>query len=109
MLRMVIGGQEAWGRIGMATGRGLAAVIKQHYSLRILRAVVLLTVVANIINIGADIAAVAAAARLVVPAPAPPIAVLFTGLVLPVEIRLTYRPYPRLPKLLPPAPPAPPP
>src|ERR1700758_3085616 len=55
MLPMVIGVQEACGGIGMATGRGLAAVIKQRYSLRILRAVVLLTVVANVINIGADI------------------------------------------------------
>ena len=100
MLPMVIGVQEACGRIGMATGRGLAAVIKQRYSLRILRAVVLLTVVANIINIGADIAAVGAAAGLVIPAPVPLIAVLFTGLVLTVEIRLSYRRYSRILKWL---------
>jgi Mn2+/Fe2+ NRAMP family transporter len=100
MLPMVIGVQEACGRIGMATGRGLAAVIKQRYSLRILRAVVLLTVAANVINIGADVAAVAAAAGLVVPAPAAVIAVLFVGLVLTVEIRLSYQRYSRILKWL---------
>jgi Mn2+/Fe2+ NRAMP family transporter len=76
MLPMVIGVQEACGRIGMATGRGLAAVITERYSLRILRAVVLLIVVANVINIGADIGAVAAAARLVIPLPATLLAVV---------------------------------
>ena len=62
-------GQECCGRIGAVTGKGLAGVIKEHYSRKILLAIVLLVLVANIINIGADIGAVAASARLVYPAP----------------------------------------
>jgi NRAMP (natural resistance-associated macrophage protein)-like metal ion transporter len=100
MLPMVIGVQEACGRIGMATGRGLAAVIRERYSLRILRAVVLLVVAASVINIGADIGAVAAAAGLVVPLPAPLLAVVFTGVVLAAEVRLSYRRYSRILKWL---------
>src|SRR5438445_7053776 len=67
MLPLVTAVQEACGRIGYVTHQGLAAVIRDRYNARILRAVVLLVVVANVINIGADIGAVAAAAGLVVP------------------------------------------
>src|SRR6201992_2722036 len=42
--------QEACGRIGAVTGKGLAGVIKDHYSRKILLGVVLLVVVANTIN-----------------------------------------------------------
>ena len=100
VLPMVIGVQEACGRIGMATGRGLAAVMKQRYGLRALRAVLRLAVAANVITIGADIGAVAASAGLVIPLPGPVLAVLFTLLVLTVEIRLSYRRYSRILKWL---------
>src|SRR5271168_780296 len=53
--------QEACGRIGSVTGKGLAGVIKEHYSPKILVGAVILVLVANTINIGADIGAVAAA------------------------------------------------
>src|ERR1700742_5083043 len=47
--------QEACARIGVVTGKGLARVIKDHYSRSILIGVVILVVIANTINIGADI------------------------------------------------------
>jgi len=85
--------QEACARIGAVTGKGLAAVIKEHYSRKILIGVVLLVAVANTINIGADIAAVAAAAQLVVTAPLWVLAVLTTVSLVVSEILVTYRTY----------------
>ena len=59
--------QEACARIGAVTGKGLVAVTKEHYSKKIVYAVVLLVLVANTINLGADIGAMAAAANLIIP------------------------------------------
>src|SRR5579862_4227722 len=46
--------QEACARIGAVTGKGLAGVIKDRYSRAVLIGVVLLVVIANTINVGAD-------------------------------------------------------
>jgi NRAMP (natural resistance-associated macrophage protein)-like metal ion transporter len=56
--------QEISARIGRVTGRGLAGVIKQHYPAPVLYALVTLLVVANTINLGADLGAMGAAAQL---------------------------------------------
>ena len=58
--------QEACARIGAVTGKGIAAVIKQNYSRTILWLVVGLIVIANTINIGANIAAMAAANGIII-------------------------------------------
>ena len=58
--------QEISARIGRVTGRGVAGVIRQHYPAPILYVLVLLLVVANVINLGADLGAMAAALQLVV-------------------------------------------
>lgn len=92
--------QECCGRIGSVTGKGLAGVIKEHYSRSILIAVVLLVVVANTINIGADIGAVAAAARLVVDAPLWLFALLTTALVVTLEVFVSYQTYAKVLKWL---------
>ena len=55
MLPFMTAVQEACARIGLVTGKGIAAVVKEHYSKPVLYAVVGLVVVANTINIGADI------------------------------------------------------
>lgn len=56
--------QEMCGRIGLVTGKGLAGVIKTHYSKKVLYFSVTLLVIANTINIGADLGAMAASAQL---------------------------------------------
>jgi Mn2+/Fe2+ NRAMP family transporter len=61
--------QECCAPIGMVEGAGLSAVIKRYYSRKILFGLVLMVLVANVINIGADIGAVAEALQLVVPGP----------------------------------------
>ncbi len=52
--------QNMCARIGLTTGSGLAAALRRHYPRRLLLTLVSLLFVANTINIGADIAAVAA-------------------------------------------------
>ena len=100
MLPLLTAVQEACGRIGNVTGKGLAAVIKSRYNLRALRALVTLLLVANVINIGADIGAVAASEHLVIPVPSAVLAVVFTAVLLSVEIRFSYRRYARVLKWL---------
>src|SRR3989344_4845505 len=57
--------QEMSGRVGLVTGLGLAGVIKKNYSKKLLFFCVFLLFVANTINIGADLGAMAASAQLV--------------------------------------------
>src|ERR1035437_5195614 len=92
--------QEACARIGAVTGQGLAAVVKTNYSRKILYAVVLLVVIANTINIGADIGAMAASARLLLPLPFVVYARLFTVFVLLLEIFTSYKKYAKILKWL---------
>ncbi len=56
-------------KIGMVSGMGLAGVLRRHYPRPLLYAAVLGLVVANTINVGADIGAIAAAVNLLVPIP----------------------------------------
>src|SRR5262249_4641040 len=64
LLPLMIAVQEMCGRIGLVTGKGLAGVIRAHYSRRVLRIAVILLLLANTINIGADLGAMAASTRL---------------------------------------------
>ena len=56
-------------KLGMVSGRGLAGVLRHHYPRWVLYPAVFLLVVANTINAGADIGAIAAAINLLVPIP----------------------------------------
>jgi NRAMP (natural resistance-associated macrophage protein)-like metal ion transporter len=57
--------QSMCARIGRVTGKGLAANIKQAFPPIVLQAVVLLLLIANILNIAADVAAMGEVAELV--------------------------------------------
>ncbi len=52
-------------RLGMVTGRGLAGVVRKRYSRWVLWGACLLLIVANVINIGADLGGMAEATELV--------------------------------------------
>jgi len=56
--------QEMSGRIGLVTGQGLAAVIRNNYARPVLLFVIAIQVVTNTINIGADLSAMAESAQL---------------------------------------------
>jgi NRAMP (natural resistance-associated macrophage protein)-like metal ion transporter len=88
--------QEASARIGAVTGQGIAAVIRKHYSQKVLYAVVFLVLIANIINIGADIGAMAEAAHLILPVNFVILTLLFTVVTLVLEIFISYKKYSRI-------------
>jgi NRAMP (natural resistance-associated macrophage protein)-like metal ion transporter len=92
--------QEACARIGAVTGKGIASVVKTNFSKKILYSVVLLVVVANTINIGADIGAMAAAANLIFPVSLTILALFFTGFMLSLEIFTSYKTYAKILKWL---------
>ncbi|NVO18877.1 MAG: divalent metal cation transporter [Bacteroidetes bacterium] len=100
MLPLMTAIQEACARIGAVTGHGLASVIKANYSKKVLYSAVMLVVVANTINIGADIGALAAAAQLLIPVNFVVLTLGFTALILTLEIFTTYRVYSRILKWL---------
>jgi NRAMP (natural resistance-associated macrophage protein)-like metal ion transporter len=59
LLPIMLAVQEICARIGIVTNRGLAGVISKHYTRKLVIAIVLLLLIANIINIGADLGAMA--------------------------------------------------
>ena len=61
--------QEISARVGRITGRGIAGNLKQHYPRPFLVVLVSLLLVANTINLGADLGAMGAALKLVVGGP----------------------------------------
>lgn len=59
--------QEICARIGLVTGNGIGGVFKKKYSKKVVLPLAGLLLIANTINIGADIAAMGASVRLLVP------------------------------------------
>lgn len=60
LLPMMMAIQETCARIGIVTRHGLAHVIKKRYSQRVVGGIVVLLIIANVINIAADLGAMAA-------------------------------------------------
>ncbi len=83
--------QRMCGRIGLVSGRGLAGNMKRHYPKWILLIITAAILIANIINIGADISAMAAAIQLLVPVPAILLSAVISGTVIVLLIFLSYR------------------
>ncbi len=82
-------------RIGYVTGRGLASNIKARYPQPVVLGVVGLLLAANLLNIAADIAAMAEALRLVLGGPAQVYAVTFGLLCLLLQVFVSYARYVR--------------
>ncbi len=100
MYPLLMAVQESCARIGAVTGRGLAAVIKDHYSRKLLYAAVALVVVANTINIGADLGAMAATTQLLIPLPFSVLAIAFAALTLLLVLTIPYKTYAKILKWL---------
>lgn len=93
--------QEACMRIGAVTGKGLAQVIRENYSRKILYAVVLLVVCANTLNIGSNLGAMAASTQLIIPGvPFVVLAVLYALIIIILQVFVPYRNYIRILKWL---------
>ena len=61
--------QEISARIGRVTGQGIAANIRAHYPPWLLRGIVALLLIANTLNLGADLGAMGAAVQLLIGGP----------------------------------------
>ncbi len=85
--------QEISARIGRVTGRGLAGNLRRHYPAPVMYLVVLAMLAANVINIGADLGAMAASLRLVVGGPQWAYLILFVVLSLGLEVFVRYARY----------------
>jgi NRAMP (natural resistance-associated macrophage protein)-like metal ion transporter len=93
--------EEMCARIGLITGEGLASAIKKKYSRKFVIPLVTLLLIANTINIGADIGAMSASIRLVFPnIPFVIVTLAFVGIILAAEILIPYRSYSKLLKYL---------
>ncbi len=78
-------------KIGMVTGMGLARVLRKHYSKALLYPVVAGLVIANTINAGTDIGAIAAAVNLLVPVPITAMIVPISVVILVLQVWGSYR------------------
>lgn len=95
-LPLMISIQELCARIGAVTGKGIASVIKNQYSKKLAFFVVILLLLANTINIGADIGAMAGAAQLIFPINFSILMLIFTALILVMEIFISYKVYKKI-------------
>lgn len=100
MYPLLIAVQESCSRIGAVTGKGLATVIKNNYSKKLLYMSVLLVVVANTINIGADLGAMAATTQLFVDIPFVALAIGYAIVIILLVVFVSYRKYAKLLKWL---------
>ena len=92
--------QEISGRIGCVTGRGIAENLRRHYPTAVVRIVVLMLLVANIINLGADLGAMGAALRLLIGGSGRLYTLAFGALCIVAEIFISYALYAGLLKWL---------
>jgi Mn2+/Fe2+ NRAMP family transporter len=95
-LPLAVAVQEATARLGLVTGKGLAALIRERFARPVLLGAVALVAVANTFNIGADISSMAAAAGLLVPVPHMLAAVGFAALMVVLELAMPYQRYARV-------------
>jgi NRAMP (natural resistance-associated macrophage protein)-like metal ion transporter len=94
---LMVGIQIVSARIGRVTGHGLAANIRDHFPAPLLHGIVALLVVANTINIAADLGAMGNAMQLLLGGPASVYTLLFALISLVLQI---FVPFPRYAPIL---------
>jgi NRAMP (natural resistance-associated macrophage protein)-like metal ion transporter len=92
---MMIAVQEMCGRIGMVSGMGLAGVIKKYFSKKLLIFAVSLLFIANSINIGANLGAMAASLQMLIGIPFIILLSVVTLFTILMEIFVPYDKYSR--------------
>lgn len=98
---LMVGVQEMCARIGIVTRQGLAGVLKRHYPRPLLYGMILFSVPAIIINIGADIQAMGAVTHMLFPRiPPHGASVFFTAILFVATVFLRYKTFARALKYL---------
>lgn len=100
MFPMLLAVQESCSRIGAITGKGLAAVIRDNYNKKLLYMAVSLVVIANTINIGADLGAMAATTQLFIDVNFAVLAIFYAIIILILEVFIRYKTYTKILKWL---------
>ncbi|OGI25675.1 MAG: hypothetical protein A3J76_01685 [Candidatus Moranbacteria bacterium RBG_13_45_13] len=100
LLPIMFAVQEVSARIGIVTNHGLAHVLQKHYRKKIVVVLVVLLILANVVNIGADLGAMAASLRMLTGADFYFAAILFAFLIILAEIFFQYHTYVRVLKWL---------
>lgn len=90
---LMAGIQEISALIGRVTGRGIAGNLRRHYKPWLLLLMVGLMVIANVINIGADIGAMGASAALLTGGPALAFAAFFAIASIALQVIAPYEKY----------------
>lgn len=85
--------QEISARIGRVTGFGIAGNLRRHYPAWLSGSIVLLLLIANLINLGADLGAMGAALKLLIGGPALLYVALFSALSAGLQIFTRYARY----------------
>ena len=93
---LMAGIQEISAWLGRVTGMGIAANIRRHYSPAILYPLVAVLLIANVINLGADIGAMGSALQMLVGGSALVYAVVFGVISVMAETLVPYRQYAEL-------------
>jgi len=83
--------QNICSRLGQCSGSGLAGILKGHYPRWVLDPAVALVVTANVVNVGADLGAIADAAGTVIGTPVPWLVVPIAVALLAMQILAKYR------------------
>jgi NRAMP (natural resistance-associated macrophage protein)-like metal ion transporter len=93
--------QEMCARIGLLSGNGLAALIKKKYSAKVVYPISSLLLIANTINIGADLGAMSASIKIIFPGvPFVVTTLLFSVFIIVSEIFVPYDKYVKVLKYL---------
>ena len=90
-LPMMVAAQIMSVKVALVTGRGLAGVLRRHYPPAVVLPAVLGLVIANTINAGADIGAIAAAVNLFVPIPIIAMVIPIAAVILALQVIGTYQ------------------
>jgi NRAMP (natural resistance-associated macrophage protein)-like metal ion transporter len=89
-LPMMAAVQFICAKIGMVSGMGLAAVLRKHYGHWVVYSAIALLVIANTINAGTDIGAIAAAIGLLLPIPPLALVIPLAGGIVAFQIFGSY-------------------
>ena len=93
LMPMMFSIQEMCGRIGMISGMGLAGVIKKTYSKGLLYFSIILLIIANTLNIAADLGIIAASLKMLLGLPTILWLSIVTVIIIAMEVFISYKKY----------------
>ncbi len=91
MIPFMIAIQNMCGRIGALSGCGLAGNMRRHYPFWLLFLMAASILIANVVNIGADLYGMAEVSQLIIPLGGPFVVAITSGIVLLLIVVLRYR------------------